>query len=219
MPATQHPGAVVSQPETTADHSVDSLDQLEALYGRVGEASLRKEVGFVHPKYRAMIEASPFAVLATAGPGGLDASPRGDPPGFVAVQDEHTLLIPERRGNNRIDSLRNILADPRVALLFLIPGSGETLRVNGQARITTDPALLERFAMNGKPPQCVLVVKVETVFFQCARAIQRSRLWDAVPAQRSVPTAGAILEALTDADIDAATYDAELPARQRATLY
>ena len=200
-------------------HAITNLEQLQSLFGPVGEASLRKEVDFIHPKYRAMIEASPFAVLATAGPDGLDASPRGDPPGFVAVQDDRTLLIPERRGNNRIDSLRNILADPRVALLFLIPGAGETLRVNGKASITAEPELLARFAMNGKPPQCVIVVKVDTVFFQCARAIQRSRLWQAPDDKRAIPTAGAMLEALTDAKIDGAKYDADLPARQRATLY
>jgi len=200
-------------------HAITSLTQLQAIYGEVNESSARKEVSFIHPKYRAMIEASPFAILATAGPDGLDASPRGDPPGFVAVEDDRTLLVPERRGNNRVDSLRNILADPRVALIFLIPGAGETLRVNGKASITTDPALLERLAVEGKPPQCVIVVKVDTVFFQCARAIQRSKLWQAPPAQRTIPTAGAVLEALTDAGIDGAKYDAELPARQRATLY
>ena len=125
---------------TSASHTVESLAELEALFGPVGEASLRKEVDYLHPHYQAVIRASPFAVLATAGPGGLDASPRGDPPGFVEVRDEHTLLLPERRGNNRIDSLRNILSDPRVALLFLVPGVGETLRVNGRATISVEPA-------------------------------------------------------------------------------
>jgi uncharacterized protein len=200
-------------------HLVQTLSQLESLYGPVGEASRRKEVDFIHPHYRALIEASPFAVLATSGPGGLDASPRGDPEGFVAVEDERTLLIPDRRGNNRIDSLRNILADPRVALLFLVPGKGETLRVNGRASITTRPDLLERFAMDGKRPQCVVVISVETVFFQCSRAIQRARLWQPRPSPAAVPSVGTILEALTDAGIDGRKYDEELPARQRATLY
>ncbi len=201
-------------------HRIDNLAALEALFGDVGEASRKKEVDFIHPAYRALIEASPFAVLATAGPDGLDASPRGDPPGFVVVQDEKTLLLPERRGNNRIDSLRNILADPRVALLFLIPGVGETLRINGRASITIDPVLLERFSMAGKPPKCVLEIHVETVYFQCARAIQRSKLWQAPSPEMlaRVPSAGKILEAIT-ASIDAETYERELPARQRATLY
>lgn len=202
-------------------HTIRTLEELALLFGEVSEASLKKEVPFIHPHYRALIEASPFAVLATSGENGLDASPRGDPPGFVVVQDEKTLLIPERRGNNRADSLRNIVVDPRVALLFLIPGVGETLRVNGRASITTDPSLLERFAMEGSPPKCVIVVSVETVFFQCARAIQRSKLWQPVPEEvrRNIPSAGTILSALTDAQIDGVKYDLELPARQRASLY
>ena len=168
-----------------------------------------------------MIAASPFAVLATTGPGGLDASPRGDPAGFVQLQDDKTLLLPERRGNNRADSLRNIVADPRVALLFLIPGVGETLRVNGHARISVAPDLLARFVVNGQPPKCVIVVDVQAVYFQCARAIQRSRLWDAVPpgTPRPVPTPGAILASITQGAFHGVTYDRELPARQQATLY
>ena len=134
----------------TSPHAIDTLAQLEALYGRPGEASLRKVADHLHPLYQALIAASPFAVLATCNADGLDTSPRGDPPGFVAVQDEKTLLLPERRGNHRIDSLRNIVADPRVALLFLIPGVGETLRVKGRARITVAPELLARFAVEGR---------------------------------------------------------------------
>ena len=201
-------------------HAITSVPQLEALFAGVGKASLKKEVDFLHPVYQALIQASPFAVLATAGPGGLDASPRGDPPGFVVIQDDKTLLLPERRGNNRIDSLRNLLADPRVALLFLIPGAGETLRVNGRARITTAPDMLQRFAMEGKLPHCVMVIDVESVFFQCARAIQRSKLWQAASQSRpDVPTPGAMLQALTAAAIDGEQYDRELPARQKSTLY
>jgi hypothetical protein len=166
-----------------------------------------------------MIEASPFAILATCGPGGLDASPRGDPAGFVVVEDETTLLLPERRGNNRADSLHNLLADPRMALLFLIPGVGETLRVNGRASISVAPDLLARFAMQGKPPKCVLVIKVESVFYHCARAMQRSGLWTQPSVRPPVPTPGQIMEALTHAKIDGQQFDAELPARQKATLY
>ncbi len=200
---------------------IHSPEQLAALFGPVGEASLKKEVPFVHPHYRALIEASPFVALATSGPAGLDVSPRGDAPGFVVVQDEHTLLLPERRGNNRVDSLRNILSDPRVALLFLIPGVGETLRVNGRATITVAPDLLQRFEVDGKAPQCVLMVQVETVFFQCARAILRSRLWDPAARQErsALPSAGAMLGSLTSGQIDGEQYDRELPARQRSTLY
>jgi uncharacterized protein len=204
-----------------SSHQVTNLEQLEALFGEVNEASRKKEVGYLHPVYQAWIAASPFAVLATAGPNGLDVSPRGDPPGFVTVEDARTLLLPERRGNNRIDSLRNIVLDPRVALLFLIPGVGETLRVNGRASITTAPDVLERFVMAGKPPKCVIVVGVDSVFFQCARAIQRSNLWQPLSenVRRTVPTAGEMLAALTEGDIDGDAYDRELPARQRSTLY
>lgn len=201
-------------------YKIHSLEQLESLFGDVNEACRNKEVPFIHSLYRAWIEASPFAVLATAGPKGLDASPRGDPAGFVFVQNETTLLLPERQGNNRVDSLRNIVSDPRVALLLLIPGVGETLRVNGQASITTAPELLERFKVQGKPPKCAIVINVDTVFFQCARAIHRSKLWHPRPddALKSVPTAGTILAALTNS-IDQEQYDRALPVRQRATLY
>jgi PPOX class probable FMN-dependent enzyme len=186
-----------------------------------GDTSLLKVADHVHPLYRPYIEASPFAVLATLGPQGLDTSPRGDAPGFVHVADEHTLLLPDRRGNQRIDSLRNIVADPRMALLFLIPGAGEALRVNGTARISASPALCERFAVDGKAPASVLVIAVASVFFQCARAIKRSGLWDPAHhvAKGTLPSPGAILEALSHAQIDGAAYDAALQPRQQATLY
>lgn len=201
--------------------TIATLEQLAALFGEPGETSLKKEVPFVHAHYRKLIEASPFLVLATNGPDGLDASPRGDPAGFVVVEDDKTLLLPERRGNNRIDSLRNIVGDPRVGLLFLIPGLGETLRVNGRATISVAPDLLARFPMQGQLPKCVLVVKVDTIFFQCARAIQRSGLWQPSPAdiKATLPSPGQILSALSGASIDGEKYDRELPARQRATLY
>ncbi|QYJ21369.1 pyridoxamine 5'-phosphate oxidase family protein [Achromobacter sp. ES-001] len=202
-------------------HLVTDAAALQALYGAPGEASLKKEVDHVHPHYRAFIEAAPFAMLATSGPDGLDASPRGDPAGFVVVEDEKTLLLPDRRGNNRVDSLLNVLADPRVALLFLVPGVGETLRVNGTARVSVDPALLERFAMDGKQPRSVLIVDVQTVYFQCSRALLRSRLWDpATQVPRSaLPSTGRILSDLTAGTFDGAAYDRDLPARVADTLY
>ncbi|MCM5681078.1 pyridoxamine 5'-phosphate oxidase family protein [Schlegelella sp. S2-27] len=204
-----------------ASHVVHELSQLESLFGAVGEPSLRKQVAHLHPVYRPMIAASPFAVLTTVGPDGLDASPRGDAPGFVRVKDDKTLLLPERRGNNRIDSLRNILHDPRVGLLFLIPGVGETLRVNGKARISVDPALLEALAVDGAPPKCVLEITVEEVFFQCARAVLRSKLWTALPDSvlAQLPSPGTVLAALTDDQVDGPQYDQGLRERQRATLY
>ena len=206
---------------TSAEHRIDDLETLAALYGEPGETSIRKEVDHLHPHYRALVEASPFVALATAGPEGLDVSPRGDAAGFVVALDEHTLLLPDRRGNNRTDSLRNVIRDPRVALLFLVPGMGETLRVNGRAHISIAPALLARFEVDGKRPRSVLVVRVETVYFQCARAIVRSALWDASRhvARATLPSPGTILSALTRAQIDGAAYDRELPARLKTSLY
>lgn len=200
-------------------HTIRSEEQLLALFGEVGEASVRKEVAFIHPVYRAWIEASPFAVVATSGPGGLDTSPRGDPAPLVRVVDEHTLLLPERRGNNRVDGLRNLLADPRISLLFFVPGAGETLRVNGKASITVDPALLHSFAVQSSLPKCVVQVSVEAVFFQCARALIRSSLWASAGAAPGVPTAGEMLAALTAQEVGGEAYDRDLPLRQRSTLY
>lgn len=192
--------------------------QLDALFGAVGAPSLQKELDHIHPHYRALIEASPFAVLATSGPSGLDASPRGDAPGFIVVEDEKTLLLPERKGNNRVDSLRNIVADDRVALLFLIPGVNETMRVNGRATISTDPALLQRFEMASALPKCVIRIAVESAFFQCGRAILRSQLWSR-EAPAGLPSPGTMLADFSNGAIDGAQYDSDLPARQRSTLY
>jgi PPOX class probable FMN-dependent enzyme len=202
-------------------YRVDDPALLAALYGEPGAASLRKEVTCLPAVYRALVEAAPFVLLATSGPDGLDASPRGDAPGFVVVQDEHTLLLPDRRGNNRIDSLRNVIADPRVALLFMVPGVNETLRVNGRAHVSIDPALLARFAVDGKLPRSVLVIAIEAVYFQCSRALVRSKLWDAstqVP-RAQLPSPGAMLAAVTDAELGGDAYDQELPERLRTSLY
>lgn len=203
------------------EHRITDVAALERLYGAPSGAAVEKEVDYIHPHYRTLIAASPFAVLATCGPEGLDTSPRGDAAGFVVVEDEKTLLIPDRRGNNRVDSLRNIITDPHVALLFLIPGVGETLRVNGQAIISTAPALLERFSVGGKLPRSVIVVRVDTVFFQCSRAIFRSRLWD--PAQHveraSLPSLGTMLADISQSRINAEKYDAGLYERLKSALY
>lgn len=194
---------------------------LLALYGVPVGASLAKEVDYLHPHYRAMIAAAPFMVLATSGPDGLDVSPRGDAPGFVTVADDKTLLIPDRRGNNRTDSLKNIITDPRVALLFLIPGVGETLRVNGRAEISVDPELLARFPAQGKLPRSVLVVHVETVYFQCPKALVRSDLWnpDKRIDRKSLPSTGTIMADITKGEFDGEKYDREYPERLKATIY
>jgi uncharacterized protein len=203
------------------NHLVTTMAELEAMYAKPMETSLLKEIDHIGPHYRALIEASPFVALATSGPEGLDCSPRGDASGFVRIADEKTLMIPDRRGNNRIDTLRNIISDPRVALLFLIPGVPETMRVTGRAAISTDPALLESFTVDGKAPRCVIVVSVERAYFQCAKAIVRSKLWDpATRIERSkLPTTGAMVAALTKGKVDAETYDREAPARIKAQLY
>jgi uncharacterized protein len=204
------------------DHTITTTAELERLYADAPYGpSIVKEADHITPQYRKLIEAAPFCVLATSGPEGLDCSPRGDPPGFVRVADEKTLLIPDRRGNNRIDSLRNLVRDPRISLLFLIPGVGETMRVNGSARISADPKLTESFAMNGKVPKCVLVVTVERAYFQCTKAIIRSKLWDPASKvdRKTLPTPGTILAELTDGKMGGPEHDRLAPERVKQTIY
>jgi len=201
---------------------IATIDQLEAIYpAEPTPASVVKEVDRITPDYRALIESSPFVALATAGPEGLDCSPRGDKPGFVRVADDRTLVMPDRRGNNRIDSLRNIVRDPRVALLFLIPGSGTTFRVNGRALLSADSDLLASFAVDGQPPRSAIVITVETAYFQCARAIQRAELWN--PARHvdvdRLPTPGRMLAALSAGEVDGADYDREWPTRAARSMW
>ncbi|MDP3896383.1 MAG: pyridoxamine 5'-phosphate oxidase family protein [Mesorhizobium sp.] len=201
--------------------SITSIEQLEALYGLPGETSLVKELDHIIPEYAAFIAASPFVALATSGPEGLDCSPRGDLAGFVRLKDERTLLMPDRRGNNRADSLKNILRDPRVGLLFLVPGSGTTLRVNGRAQISIEADLCQSFAMEGKPARSVTVIAVEAVYFQCARAIHRADLWNsekhADPG--SLPTPGQMLAVTSRHAIDGKRYDAEWPERAKTSMW
>ena len=200
---------------------VETVADLESLYGAPGAASTVKVSDHVTPHYRAMIAASPFAALATSGPEGLDCSPRGDLPGFVRILDPHTLLMPDRRGNDRIDSLRNIVRDPKIALLFLIPGLGQTLRVNGRARISCDPDLLQSFAQEGKAPRTVIVIEVQEIYFQCARAIVRSQLWNAERHvdPKDLPTPGTILADMTSGEVGGDAYDRDWPERARRTMW
>ena len=202
-------------------HRVATLEQLEALYDAPVPRSLVKEIDRISQHYRAFIEKAPFVVVATVGPEGLDCSPRGDPPGFVRVQDEKTLLLPDRRGNNRIDSLRNLVRDPRISLLFLIPGIGETLRVNGRAEILVDPELCAAFALQGKVPTSILAITVERIYFQCQKALARSRLWDpeAQIPRSDLPSAGEILESLSDSPFDGTAYDRAYPDHMKRTIY
>jgi PPOX class probable FMN-dependent enzyme len=204
------------------DHLITTTEALERVYSDAPYGpSIVKEADYVTPEYRKLIEAAPFVVLATSGPEGLDCSPRGDPPGFVRVVDEHTLLIPDRLGNNRIDSLRNLVRDPRVALLFLIPGVGETMRIVGRAQISTDPKLTESFIINGKIPRSVLIVTVEKAYFQCTKAIVRSKLWDPASKvdRKTLPTAGSIIAELTDGKMGGPEHDRLAPERVKATIY
>lgn len=200
---------------------VSTVEELEALYGSPGEAALVKVTDRVIPEYAAFIAASPFVALSTAGPGGLDCSPRGDRPGFVRIHDDRTLMMPDRHGNNRVDSLRNVVEDGRVGLLFLVPGSGTTLRVNGRAYLSVEPDLLASFAVEEKAPRSVMVIEIGEVYFQCARAIKRSLLWD--PESwgdvSSLPTPGQILAVTSRMKIDGQAYDAEWPARAARTMW
>jgi hypothetical protein len=202
-------------------HRITTLEQLDALYGEPVGAAVTKEIDYISDHYKAFVDKAPFVVLATVGPEGLDCTPRGDPPGFVRVRDRKTLLIPDRRGNNRIDSLRNIVRDPRIALLFLIPGIGNTLRINGRAEISVDPELCASFGMEGKLPRSVLVVTAESVYFQCPKALVRSRLWsaDAQIARSELPSTGEMLAALSKGAIDGDEYDRAYPQRLMETIY
>ena len=201
--------------------TIENIEALEALYGQPLATSLVKEVDWITPHFRALIEASPFVTLATSGPEGLDCSPRGDRPGFVRLQDPKTLLLPDRRGNNRVDSLRNIVRDPRVALLFLVPGSDNTLRVNGRAQLSIEPDLLDSFAVQDKRPRSVAVITVDAAYFQCARAIIRSELWN--PARHvdpaSLPSPGEILAGLTGNRMGGEAYDHDWAGRGKVTLW
>ena len=203
-------------------NTIQTISELEAIYDQQPVlASTAKEINYLIPQYQKLIELSPFVALATTGPGGLDCSPRGDNQGFVRVLDPKTLAMPDRRGNNRIDSLRNIVVDPRVALLFFIPGSGTTFRVNGRAHLTSDPDLCKSFEMEGNLPRCVTIIKVEAAYTQCARAVLRAGLWD--PSKHvdkaDVPTIGEMLEALTDGRINAEEYNSNWPTRAKTSMW
>ena len=205
----------------TLEHTVTTREELTSLYAPPLERVVKKETTTVNEAGRAFIAASPFVIIATGCEDGLDCSPKGDAPGFVVVEDDgRTLLIPDRRGNNRIDGLKNLVADSRIGLLFLVPGANEIYRVNGRARISTDPALRRRFAVNGKEPATVTVVTVEQAFHHCPKALVRSDLWRRGGESRpkGVPTLGEFTAArgLTP---DSAAYDAEYALRIPKELY
>lgn len=201
---------------------IETIEQLEAVYtAPVPAAAAAADANRLLPPYAALIATSPFFVLATSGPEGLDCSARGDPPGFVRVQDEQTILFPDRRGNNKIDSLRNIVRDPRVSLMFLVPGTGTILRINGRAQVAVDDELCASFSVGSAIPKSVIIVTVEAAFMQCARAIMRSKLWDssAYPDPKSAPSMGDILAFATDGQEGGRKFDAAAPARMGQTLW
>ena len=199
---------------------ITSIEELKAIYDGVSEASLVKVTKTLTAEYRQMIEASPFVAFSTVGPEGLDCSPRGDLGGAVRIQDDATLLLPDWRGNNRIDSLLNIVRDPRVALMFLVPGSNTAMRINGRAVISVDPALLDSFDMDGKHPRSVTVITIQEVYFQCARALMRAELWnpERFVDPKSLPTPGTLLKS-AKADFDKDTYDREWAGRAAKTMW
>lgn len=185
---------------------IDTIEELEILYDTPLSPSLDKVVSALTPHYRRWIEAARFAVLTTVGAVGTDASPRGDVDPVVRIQDDKTLLLPDWRGNNRLDSLRNIVEDGRISLMFMIPGCKNVVRVNGRAVLTDDPSLTGAFHQNGKTPRTVIVITIGEVYFQCAKALMRSELWSGVDQSGGIPTAGDFIREYT-AGFDAKAYD------------
>lgn len=200
-------------------HAVTTVEALEAIYGRPSELAANKSTDRLDPVTLAFIAASPFCLLGTQGRKGNHITPRGDAPGFVVALDEKRLMVPDRKGNNRLDGYRDILEDNRVSLLFLVPGMGETMRVHGTATISTDPELRGRCIAQDKVPTTVLVVEVREIFMQCAKAMMRSNLWEGRRKAEGVPTMGALLAAHKKNGMDWAAYDVGAEERLRANMY
>ncbi len=199
---------------------ISTIEELEQIYHiKPALASTAKVTATLTKEYRQLIEASPFLALATAGPEGLDCSPRGDRSSVATIINDSTLALPDRRGNNRIDSLRNIIRDPQVALMFMIPGSGTIVRVNGTAIISIAPDLLERFTVEGKSPRSVILVTIVECYFQCARAVVRSDIWNPDRPTAIVPTPGDILNQLSNGEIEGKVYDEEWSGRAAKSLW
>jgi len=207
--------------EIDASQVIRDEAELAALYPPALERSVRKQMDHLDEHCRAFIAASPMVIVGTQGATAADNSPRGDVPGFVKVADDHTLLIPDRRGNNRLDSLRNLVKNPAVGLLFLIPGVNESFRVNGEAVISRDPALTEQFVMQGQAPRTVIVVRVKEAYIQCSRALVRSDLWNPAKhaAPGTLPSMGTVMAKHTCGFVEAKAFDEEAKVRVPATLY
>ncbi|MEM6580029.1 MAG: pyridoxamine 5'-phosphate oxidase family protein [Pseudomonadota bacterium] len=204
--------------------TIDSIEDLVDLYGDPLERSLWKEINYINDHYKRFIERSPFLILATMSEKGIDCSPRGDPAGFVRVVDEKHIQIPDRRGNNRLDSLKNIVSHPNVGIIFLIPNVGETIRVSGKAKIVVEPELCDSFSIRGKPASSVLSITVEKAYFQCQKALVRSKLWDASTyvERNDLPTAGEMAKVFAESnniEFDAQEYDENYPEHMKNTIY
>ena len=198
---------------------LNSVEGLEALYGAPSKGSLIKVADHLTPTYRKWIEASRFCVLSTVGPEGTDGTPRGDDGPVVAILDPQTLALPDWRGNNRIDSLRNIVRDPRVSVMFMVPGSMNVVRVNGEARLTADEALRARFIKGDKQPQTVTVIRINEIYVQCAKAVMRSRLWTAGDESSDLPSIGDMLKEMSAGEFGGEAYDKEWPDRAKSTMW
>ena len=199
-------------------HKISDISELEAIYGLASGPPVDKVTDHLTPSYAAWIAQSRFCVLSTVGPEGTDGSPRGDTDPVVHVQDSQTLLLPDWRGNKRVDTLRNIVRDGRISLMFLIPGSGNAMRVNGSAFVTADPEITGQFVRDGQHPATVIVIKIAEVYSQCARAIKRSGLWTSGDESSGLPTTGQML-ADAKAGFDGAAYDAGWAERAKGSMW
>lgn len=198
---------------------IETISDLEDIYETPSQASLIKVCKTLTSGYKTWIEQSKFCILSTVGPEGVDASPRGDDGPVVRILDNQTIAMPDWRGNNRIDSLRNIVRDERVSLVFFIGGSNNVIRINGHARITTDPELIQRLSRKSFSPRSVIVVKIDEIYFQCARAIMRSNHWTERVDLSNLPTIGELIKEITDGEFDGDTYDKEWPKRAEKSMW
>lgn len=198
---------------------METLEDLGEVYGTPKPPSTRKVAHRMTPDYRTWIERSRFCVVSTVGPEGADGSPRGDDGPVVRELDPGTLALPDWRGNDRVDTLRNIIRDPRMALMFMVPGSNNVVRVNGRGRVTADPDLCASFERGGKLPRTVVVMQIDEIYFQCARAVLRAGLWSGKDESEGLPTPGQILARMTEGEVGGETYDREWPERAASTMW
>jgi PPOX class probable FMN-dependent enzyme len=202
---------------------ISSIDDLLAIYPEPAPntGQMIKELDHLCAPYQTFIEHSPFVIVATSGKEGLDCTPRGDPAGFVRVLDDKHLALPDRRGNNRVDSLRNLIENSKISLLFMIPGHNNTLRVNGHARITINEDFCSEFIVQQKKPQSVILIEIDKVYVQCAKALMRSKLWQSIDekAVKALPTVGDMMNHITKGKFDGKTYDANYPKHAQKTIY